>query len=140
LPLFIIGQWFWFDRVGQWFWINKERVETDIGQGGLLELLYILINYIGCYVLFMTAMLIARTKKAEWLAYIGTYSLYIYILHVQTAAIVRKLVRSAYHDINSWLLLGICFICGIVLPVLLVKGLRRYGFERLFTLQRKGEA
>jgi fucose 4-O-acetylase-like acetyltransferase len=140
LPLFVLGQWFWFNQVGQWFWILKERVETNIGQTGMLELVYMVINFIGCYVLFMTAMLIARGKKAEWLAYIGTYSLYVYILHVQVAAIVRKLVYGAYPSVDPWLLLVICFTCGIVLPIVLVKGLRKYGIERLFTLQKKGEA
>jgi len=124
LPVFIIGQWFWF--------VNKE-------QTGPIEFLFIAINLIGCYVLFMTAMLLARSGKNEWFAYIGTYSLYVYILHVQVAAIVRKLVRGVYHQIDPWLLLFICVLCGIVIPIVLVSGLRKYGIERLFTLQKSRE-
>jgi peptidoglycan/LPS O-acetylase OafA/YrhL len=105
-----------------------------------MEVLFLLINYIGCYVLFMTAMLISRTGRNEWLAYIGRYSLYVYILHVQVAAIVRKLFRGVYHGIDPWLLLAICFICGIVLPIVFVKTFRKAGVERLFTLQKRGEA
>lgn len=125
LPVFFIGQWFWFT--------NRE-------QTGLIEMLFIIINFVGCYVLFMTAMLVAKTNQAEWLAYIGRYSLYVYILHVQVAAIVRKLVRTVEHDINAWLLLAICFICGIVLPIVLVNTFRKWGIERLFTLQKSKEA
>lgn len=125
LPLFVIGQWFWF--------VNKE-------QTGPIEVLFMLINFIGCYTLFMAAMLLAKTGKNEWMAYIGTYSLYIYILHVQVAAVVRKLVRSVYHEIDPWLLLLICFICGIVVPIVLVKNFRKWGIERMFTLQRSREA
>lgn len=139
LPLFVAGQCFWFYEVGQWYWTSKEHIAPNHGHTGTMEIIFILINYTGCYVLFITAMLIARSHRNEWLAYIGRYSLYVYILHVQIAAIVRKLVRGAYHDVDPWLLLTICFICGIVLPILLVKNLRRYGIERLFTLQRKAE-
>jgi fucose 4-O-acetylase-like acetyltransferase len=140
LPLFIVGQWFWFDQVGQWFWISKERVELNNGATGPIEILFILINLVGCYVLFKTAMLLAKNDNNEWLAYIGRYSLYIYILHVQTAAIVRKIITGAYHNIDPWLLLVICFVSGIVLPIVLVKNTRKYGIERLFSLQKRGEA
>jgi len=140
LPLFIIGQWFWFQRVGQWYWVSKEQAETSNNGAGALEFVYLLINYVGCYVLFKMAMLIERGKYNEWLAYIGRYSLYVYILHVQVAAIVRKLIRGAYPNVDPWLLLAICFTCGIVLPIILVKQLRPFGIERLFTLQRKAEA
>jgi peptidoglycan/LPS O-acetylase OafA/YrhL len=85
------------------------------------------------------AMLVANNRHNEWLAYIGRYSLYVYILHVQVAAIVRKVVRSAYPDVDPWLLLAICFISGILIPILLVNGLRKWGIERLFTLQKKAE-
>src|SRR5207302_10279380 len=120
LPLFIIGQWFWFAQVGQWYWVYKEHMELNNGQTGLIEVGFLLIDYIGCYVLFMTAMLIARNKRNEWLSYIGCYSLYVYILHVQVAAIVRKIIYGAYHNIDPWLLLAICVISGIVLPIVLV--------------------
>jgi fucose 4-O-acetylase-like acetyltransferase len=125
LPLFFLGQWFWFT--------NKEAT-------GPIELLFILINYIGCYVLFMAAMLIAQGGKSEWLAYIGAYSLYIYILHVQVAAIVRKLVRSLYDQVDPWILLTVCFLCGILFPIFIINRFRKYGIERLFTLQRSKEA
>jgi fucose 4-O-acetylase-like acetyltransferase len=140
LPLFFLGQWFWYYQVGQWYWINKERVLPNNGQTGVIELLFILINLIGCYVLFKTAMVVSQTKRNEWLAYIGRYSLYVYILHVQVAAIVRKIIRSAYPNVDPWLLLAICIICGILIPILLVITFRRYGIERLFTLQKKSEA
>lgn len=125
IPLFVLGQWFWF---------------TNMDKGGLYEIIFMVIIYIGCYFLFMIALLIARSNKNEWLAYIGRYSLYIYILHVQIAAIIRKVVREMYPDVDSWLLFGICFICAISFPILLIKAFKNYGVERLFTLQRGKEA
>ena len=125
LPFFFIGQWFWYTN----------REET-----GIIEILFIVINFVGCYVLFNIAMLMAKTGRMEWLAYVGRYSLYVYILHVQVAAIARKLVRTAYPDINPWLLLAICFFCGIILPIVFINLFRRWGVERLFTLQKSREA
>ncbi|MGN6166041.1 MAG: acyltransferase family protein [Flavisolibacter sp.] len=119
-PLFVIGQWFWF---------------THQDSKGYYEFIFLVINYIGCYFLFMVALLISKSNRNEWLTIIGRYSLYIYILHVQIAAIIRKILRDMYPEIDPWLLLSICFISGIVLPVLIVSGFKKYGIERLFTLK-----
>ncbi len=125
LPLFLIGQWFWF---------------THIKQSGLYEVPFLIINFIGCYFLFTVAVLIARTKKSEWLDYIGRYSLYIYILHVQIAAIIRKVVVVSYANVDPWLLLFICFIGAIIIPIVFINIFKNFGVERLFTLQKGKEA
>jgi hypothetical protein len=140
LPLFLLGQWFWFDQIGKLFWETKERIQLTNTQIGFVEILFLLNNFLGCYVLFRASMFIARTHRNDWLAYIGRYSLYVYILHVQMAAIVRKIVYGAYPNVDPWLLLGICYVSGIVLPILIINGFRKWGIERLFTLQKKSEA
>jgi fucose 4-O-acetylase-like acetyltransferase len=123
--LFVAGQWFWF---------------THIEQSGLYEVPFLIINFIGCYFLFTVAVVIAQSKKADWLDYIGRCSLYIYILHVQVAAIIRKLVVVAYPAVDPWLLLFICFIGAIVLPIVFINSFKRWGVERLFTLKKGKEA
>ncbi len=125
LPLFILGQWFWF---------------THIKEDGWYDVVFLVIAYIGCYFLFNVAVLISQTNKSLWLAYIGRYSLYIYILHVQIAAIIRKVIRNAYPNVDSWLLFSICFIFAIIIPIVLVRTFKKQGIERLFTLQKGKEA
>ena len=121
LPLFLIGQWFWF---------------THIKEGGFYEVVFFAISLIGCYFLFMVAVFIAQSRRNDWLAYIGRHSLYIYILHVPIAAAIRKLIWNAFPEADLWILFGICFLCAIVFPILLVKIFKNYGIERLFTLQK----
>lgn len=126
VPLFLLGQWFWFVHNPESKGVHK--VATGY------ELLFLLINFLGCYVLFVFSSVISKTTRSEWLAYIGKHSLYIYILHVQLAAIVRKVVRDIYPAVDPWVLLGICFACGIFLPIFFITNFRRFGAERLFTL------
>jgi len=125
LPLFLLAQWFWF---------------THMKEDGWYDVVFLVIAYIGCYFLFNVAVLISKTNKTLWLAYIGRYSLYIYILHVQIAAIIRKVVRNAYPNVDSWLLFSICFIFAIILPIVIVRTFKNQGIERLFTLQKGKEA
>ena len=121
LPLFVIGQWFWFTH-------------EDMNA---YNALFLVINFVACYVVYLTAYSIAKSGKNEWLAYIGKHSLYIYILHVPFAAIARIAILHVYHGINIWLLLLFCWLFGIIAPIVLVSTFRRWGIERLFSLQTK---
>jgi fucose 4-O-acetylase-like acetyltransferase len=129
-PLFLIGQYFWFENNAET--LTRKDALQEIRPG--YESIFLVINYIGCFVLFIFSLLLAKSRRYEWLAYIGKNSLYIYILHVQIAAVMRKIIRDIYPNVDPWLLLGICFICGIIIPLLLIANLKKYGIERLFTL------
>jgi peptidoglycan/LPS O-acetylase OafA/YrhL len=120
IPFFVAGQIFWF--------IHSER--TDF-----YEVFFVVINFIGCYFLFLCSVLLARHTTNEWLAYIGRYSLYIYILHVQIAAIVRKIIVTVFPNVNTGLLLAICFMCGIILPILIINHFKKFGIKKLFVLE-----
>jgi fucose 4-O-acetylase-like acetyltransferase len=125
IPVFLLGQWFWFS--------NMEKK-------GFYYIIFFLIILVGCFFLFSAANLLARSKKNEWLAYIGRYSLYIYILHVQVAAVLRKVIRNAFPDVDPWLLFAGCYISAIVLPIVFIRVFKNYGVERLFTLKTSGRA
>jgi fucose 4-O-acetylase-like acetyltransferase len=125
LPVFLLGQWFWFTH-------NEES--------GFYIPLFLVITYVGCFFLFNIAVLVARSGNSEWLAYMGRYSLYIYILHVQVAAVMRKIVRTMYPEVDTWLLFSICYITAIIFPILFIRLFKNYGVERLFTLQKSKEA
>ncbi|HWJ28668.1 MAG TPA: acyltransferase, partial [Flavisolibacter sp.] len=94
-PLFLIGQWFWFENNTET--LTRKDTLQAIRPG--YETVFLFINYIGCFVLFICSLLLAKAKRYEWLAYIGRNSLYIYILHVQIAAVMRKIVRDMYPNI-----------------------------------------
>jgi fucose 4-O-acetylase-like acetyltransferase len=121
LPFFAAGQYYWY---------------TNRADAGRLEFLFVPIIFIGCYVLFLVAFILGRYAAFKWLAVLGKYSLYIYLLHVQVGAIIRKVVVTAVPYIDMWVLLLLCVTGGILMPIVLVKNLRPFGIERLFTLSK----
>lgn len=123
LPLFVLGQWFWFTH----------RQETP-----QFMFIVLVINLIACYFVYIVSRQIAL-RGNDWLAYLGQHSLYIYILHVPVASAMRGLILYCYKDINSWLLLLICWIAGFVIPIILYHLFVWMGLKGLFTLRPKSE-
>ena len=121
LPLFLAGQWFWFQ--------HKEDQRTWFP-------LFFVINVIACYFVYVIAHRIEQ-KGHDWLSWLGKYSLYIYILHVPVAAIIRTLFAHSGLTPNGWVLIFTCWVGGVLIPVFLYTGLRRLGFQWLFSLKDK---
>ena len=126
LPVFVAGQWYWF------FHRTKEAQE------GYFPLLFV-INLVACYFVYLVARMLEQGGNA-WLSWLGKYSLYIYILHVPVAAIVRNLAAHSGIALNSWVLIFSCWALGVTVPILLYKVLTRYGFGKLFSLKNKPAA
>ena len=120
-PLFLAGQWFWF--------VHREE------QNSFFPLLF-LINLVACYFVYIIAHRIEQ-KGHDWLSWLGKYSLYIYILHVPVAAIIRTLFAHSGLNLNPWVLIFSCWIGGVLIPVILYTTLQRWGFGKLFSLKSK---
>jgi peptidoglycan/LPS O-acetylase OafA/YrhL len=120
-PLFLVGQWFWFQ--------HREETKTYF-------LLFFIINLLACYFVYIIAHRIEQ-KGHDWLSWLGKYSLYIYILHVPVAAVLRNIMAHSHLTLNSWVLIFICWIGGVLIPVGLYTSLKRFGFGRLFSLKHK---
>jgi len=122
LPLFLAGQFFWF--------IHREE-EAD------WFMLFLAINLVACYVVYITAREMCKTAVFDFFSYIGKYSLYIYIMHVPLAAGVRNIYLKGHINASSWLILASCWIVGLLVPIISVNLLRNTGFLRLFSLKSK---
>ncbi|HTI89858.1 MAG TPA: acyltransferase [Puia sp.] len=122
LPLFIAGQWFWF--------AIREQEKTYT-----LPLLFV--NLVACYFIYIISFRISNSRNSGWLAYLGKHSLYIYILHVFVMAFIRALLVHMHFHLNPWAELALCWVCGLLVPVLLFQLLKGFGFERLFSLKQK---
>lgn len=122
LPLCIAGQWFWF---------------THRDQEDIYFLLFFLITLIACYVVYIIAFRIAKKSSNDWLAYMGSYSLYIYILHVPVAAVLRNLFLHTDHTIPSAVVFLVCWIGGLLIPIVLFNALKGFGFKKMFSLKTK---
>lgn len=71
----------------------------------------------GCTTMFFIAFLLERYNVANWLRIFGYHSLYIYVIHVMVAAVVRNLMTHVFHihQVHVVLLTGIAF--GVLVPV-----------------------
>ena len=122
LPLFLGGQYFWFK--------NSENIDK-------FYFLFIIINLIACYVIYILSHHFAEKKQLNWLSYLGKYSLYIYILHVPIAAIFRIIfIRNNMTD-TPWLVLATCWFAGLLLPIVIIRGLKKFGILWFFSLKPK---
>lgn len=123
-PIFLAGQYFWF--------IHREE------QHSFFPLLF-LINLVACYFVYIIAHRIEQ-KGHDWLSWLGKYSLYIYILHVPVAAIIRNIFAHSGLTLNGWVLIFACWAGGVLIPVILYTTLKRWGFGKLFSLKSKSES
>lgn len=120
LPLFFIGQYFWFlhrEQTGKWF-----------------PLVFI-INLIACYVVYIVARIMGQKMTFNFLSYIGKYSLYIYILHVPLAAAVRNIFSKGILPGAPWFILLCCWLVGILVPIWVINTFKQFGILRLFSLK-----
>ncbi|HMH34022.1 MAG TPA: acyltransferase [Puia sp.] len=122
LPAFILGQWFWFT--------HRQDDKTFL-------FLFLVINLVACYFVYVISFKISHSSQHDWLAYLGKRSLYIYILHVFITSSMRNFVVRLDNSVNTGLLLVICWICGLVIPLLIYNLLKGFGFDLLFSLKQK---
>ena len=122
VPLFIAGQYFWF-------MVREQESEY------ILPML--LVNLIACYFVYIISNRLSAARAAGWLGYLGKYSLYIYILHVPVAAIIRNIFKFLNMNIPSGMVLLACWTGGLLIPILLFKVFKRFGFQKLFSLKVK---
>ena len=122
-PFFLVGQWFWF---------------TNRGKEDEYFLLFLAINLIACYLTYTVFYQIAKHDKLRWLERLGTYSLYIYILHVPIAAVLRVVCTKLLHIDNLPVIFLICWLGGLFIPIWMFDGLKKYGFKKLFSLKPAG--
>ncbi|HWK04088.1 MAG TPA: acyltransferase [Puia sp.] len=125
IPLFLAGQYFWF--------IHKDDRNTYYA-------IFVVINLAACYVVFILTNLLANYKSTRWLSYLGRYSLYIYILHVSISAVLRTIYLHSGIVINTWILLFLLWLGGLLIPIFIINLGRPYGIERLFSLKTKSDS
>lgn len=125
LPAFIAGQSFWL--------LHRSQEETYF-------LLFFLINLIACYLVYTVFYQVSKRGALGWLAYMGSYSLYIYILHVPVAAILRILFIRMNLTQYPGVIFIVCWVGGLLIPIVLFDSLKSIGFRKLFSLKTRSAA
>lgn len=126
IPVFAAGQYIWY---------------TNRDSGNLAWTpAFLLINLVGCLFIYILAYRISQWHHARWLAFLGRYSLYIYILHIYIAAATRAVLLRVMPGMNAWLLAAGCIFMGVTVPILIYRFLGPYGAGWLFSLKQKKAA
>lgn len=129
LPVVLLGQWFWFS-----FWDNGyDQFKKD---ERVYLFIFLIINLLACYFMYVIAYKISSYRASNWLAYLGKHSLYIYILHVFVASGIRNVILRVTPGMNVWLIALICWAGALLIPVILFRLLKPFGFEKMFSLKR----
>ncbi len=120
IPLFLAGQVFWF--------FNQQKEDIYFG-------IFFLINIIGCAMVYYISYFLDKASALKYLSYIGTYSLYIYILHVPIAACMRNVFLRTGIDASPWIILATCWLAGVIFPIVFINVFKKYGVLKLFSLK-----
>lgn len=106
-PIFIITQIFYLSQPEDFY------SHTLLGQ---VE--FFLIALIGCCCMFVVAFRLEKLNILRFLRVVGYHSLYIYVLHVMTAALTRTIAVKFFGLINPALLLLLCIMAGVTIPII----------------------
>lgn len=99
------------------------------------RLVYLAVSIFGEALILQIAFLLAHQKVADWLRYVGSHSLYIYVMHFLVVSGIRIAGYRLLGIDHALLLLALAVVGGIGLPILFYRLSRNTVFERLFVWQ-----
>ena len=124
LPVFALLQVYWFSHYPDVHFVK----ELDyIG-----FILFVPITIIGALLLFFISYKLDQWGFLKTLKYIGSHSLYIYIMHLIFTSAIRVLLLKFYPSIEPFVLLILIIIGGVVIPIICYRVLIKLGFNSLF--------
>ncbi len=124
LPVFILLQIFW--RL-QYPDTNKLNQLDFIG-----FVVFVPITIIGALLIFIVAYKLDEKGLVKILRFIGSHSLYIYIMHLIFTSGIRMIFLKIYPEAPPLLMLIVIMIGGIFIPIALYKAFIKFGFKALF--------
>ncbi len=124
LPVFALLQVYWFFHYPD---VHFVRELDTIG-----FILFVPITIIGALLLFFISYKLDQWGFLKTLKYIGSHSLYIYIMHLIFTSGIRVLFLKVYPTIDPFVLLLIIIIGGVVMPIISYRILIKLGFNSLF--------
>lgn len=125
-PFFIAGQLFWLYNITE----NYQPVKD------FYILPFLLIIFIASIVYYLVSRILYTMQVAGFLAWIGKYSLYIYILHVFVIALVRVLFINFLKINNQYLLITVSMLLGVLIPVWFYFIIKKFNIKYLFSFNK----
>ena len=94
--------------------------------------MFVPITIIGALLIFIFSYKLDEWNWLKILKFIGSHSLYIYIMHLIFTSGIRMVFLKLYPEAPPLLMLIVIMIGGIFIPIALYKAFIRLGFNALF--------
>ncbi|MBN8577729.1 MAG: acyltransferase [Cytophagales bacterium] len=124
LPIFIVLQIYW-----RWQYPDTNRL-NELDFIGFVA--FVPITIIGALLIFIFSYHLDERNWLKPLRFIGSHSLYIYIMHLIFTSGIRMVFLKLYPQAPPLLMLLVIMAGGIFIPIVLYKTLMQLGFKALF--------
>lgn len=124
LPIFIAIQILW--RI---MYADANRLE-ELDYFGFL--LFVPTTIIGALLIFFISYKLDEWGLIKLLRFIGSHSLYIYIMHLIFTSAIRIVILKIYPEAPPILMLFVIMTGGVFIPIICFKALIKLGFNALF--------
>jgi len=124
LPLVIAGQWYWYSQhKGLRFFSDLE---------GLDQFLFLPIAIIGGVLVLQISFMLDHRNRLPFLRYIGSHSLYIYVMHLIITGAARTLMIKLFGESAATLSALLVIAIGVLLPIVIYKITRKLQMDFLY--------
>jgi fucose 4-O-acetylase-like acetyltransferase len=130
LPVFVALQFFWWTRYAE---IHKLEQLDFLGFW-----MFIPITVISAFLIFMISYKLDEWNMMKFLKYIGSHSLYIYIMHLIFTAAIRVFLLKFWPELPPFIMLILIMAGGILLSIGTYKVLMKLNMKFLFEPTLKG--
>lgn len=124
LPFFIAGQLFWLQHVNEYY-------EPD---HYLMLPLFLAITWVACIFVYLVSSIIARFRWLKILPFLGTQSLFIYILHLPLIAALRYIMVKKLNINDAGVIIAASLLLGIAGPIFFQRIISKLHMNFLFVL------
>ncbi|MDW7696025.1 acyltransferase (plasmid) [Flammeovirgaceae bacterium SG7u.111] len=113
LPIVLAGQWYWYTHHKGLVWF------TDLT--GIDRFLFLPIAIVGAMLVLHISFLLDKKNTLPWLRRIGSYSLYIYVMHLIVTGTSRAILLKVFGESVATYSAIAVIILGVLVPILLYK-------------------
>lgn len=116
-PVFILTQWAWL--------VLGDNINL---------FLFAMIALLGSFYTMVLCLKISETNSMKYLKLFGEHSLYIFLAHVLCSAPIRIVMVNFLGITNVYIVFIAALIGGIILPIVLYRLSKRFGFSFIFKM------
>ncbi|WP_020531139.1 acyltransferase family protein [Flexithrix dorotheae] len=129
VPIVLIGQWYWYTHHKGLVWF------TDLT--GIDRFLFLPIAIVGAMLVLHISFLLDKKNLLPVLRHIGSYSLYIYVMHLIVTGASRAVFLKLFGENAATFSAILVIILGVLVPILIFKITEKFHMDFLYEPPKK---